>query len=116
MKVNLYVVVRDMAQATRFYTEVFQQQPAVVTPAYTGFNVNGTLYGLFDARYMPPISSGGNVVPNILVEDIDEEYERLKTLLPTFQSEIRENGPYRLFLLADPDGNMIEFYAERAVA
>lgn len=113
MKVNLYVVTKDMASATRFYSEVFQQQPAVVTPNYTGFSVNGTLYGLFDAEFMPPISVGGNVVPNIRVDDIDHEYERLKLLDPKFQSEIRENGPYRLFLLADPDGNVIEFYAER---
>lgn len=112
MKLNLYVLVRDMAQSVSFYEQVFQRPPVVQNPGFSAFALGDALYGLFDVANHPQPSFGSNVVPNIQVEDVDALYQRLSQMDSPFKSEIRVNGPYRLFLFADPDMNVIEFYAQ----
>jgi predicted enzyme related to lactoylglutathione lyase len=112
MKLNLYVLVRDMSCSTAFYRDVFQREPVIQTPGFTAFALGDALYGLFDAANHPQPVYGSNVVPNILVEDLDALYSRLKNLASPFHSEISANGPYRLFLFSDPDMNVIEFFAQ----
>ena len=115
MKLNLYVLVNDMDKAAAFYQDVFQQAPVMQSPGYTAFNLNGALYGLFNATHYPmPVQQGNNCTPNILVENIEAEHARIKALSPAFISDIQQNGPYRLFVFTDVDGTSLEFYAEPA--
>lgn len=115
MKLNVYVLVDDMDKAAAFYGDVFGGAPIMQTPGYTAFSLDGALYGLFNtANYPMPVQRGNNCTPNILVSDLDAEYARIKALNPAFISDIQQNGPYRLFVFTDTDGNSIEFYAETA--
>ncbi len=114
MRLNLYVIVNDMARAVDFYRQVFEREPVMQSERYSMFALDGGgLYGLFNrADYPSPVQAGNNVTPNLLVGDVNREYERLKGLPSPFRSELIQNGPYRLFVMADPDGNGIEFYSE----
>lgn len=115
MKLNLYVLVRDMDKAAAFYREVFGQPPVIASPGYTAFNIGGALYGLFNAANYPmPVQPGNTCTPNLLVENIDAEHARIAALKPAYQSPIQQNGPYRLFVFTDVDGTSIEFYSESA--
>lgn len=115
MKLNLYVLVSDMDKAAAFYRDVFSQPPVIASPGYTAFNVGGALYGLFNAANYPmPVQPGNTCTPNLLVDDIEAEHARIAALKPAYLSDIRQNGPYRLFVFTDVDGTSIEFYSESA--
>jgi predicted enzyme related to lactoylglutathione lyase len=115
MKLNLYVIVNDMPRAVTFYRQLFQREPAMTSDEYVTFDLDGALYGLFLAAVYPvPVAVGNNCVPNLYVDDIYAEYNRLLALPSAFRTEIRRNGPYELFLLADPDGTALEIYTQAA--
>ncbi|MDX2163565.1 MAG: hypothetical protein SF162_19780 [bacterium] len=112
MQLNLYLVVQNMDRAVDFYQGLFQKPPLMRSESYTTFDLNGALWGLFNAQHYPvPVQQGGQVVPNLLVSDIDAEHTRVAALNPAFITDIRANGPYRLFVISDPEGTPIELYA-----
>ena len=114
MKLNLYVLVDDMNRAVDFYKRLFGAEPVMHTPAYSMFNLSGSLYGLMSAHTYPqPIQRGNNVTPNILVEDIEATFAHAKAIgSPYVMESIVPNGPYRLFVCTDSEGNAIEFYSQ----
>src|SRR5438094_89441 len=109
-RLDIYVAVSDKDRAVDFYCRFFGAEPAVRTPTYTGFDLNGALFGLFSAdAYAPdhPLVRGNSAVPNILVEDIDAEHERVGAIGPKAIVPIFTVGTgYRGFVFADPDGNV----------
>ena len=111
VRLDLYVAVSDLEAARSFYESVFERAPAVTTENYMGFDVNGALFGLFrQDAYSVPLTRGNSAVPNILVSDIESESARIRALDPLRMTEITSTGPFRLFMFADPDGNVVEFY------
>ncbi len=62
------------------------------------------------AFYSHPLVVGNNCIPNVHVRDIDAEYERMKPLASKITDGVQNVGPFRLFMFADPDGNVLEFY------
>jgi lactoylglutathione lyase len=58
-----------------------------------------------------PIKYGNNVVLNFWVDDLNQEYERIRGIKIGRVSEIlfiNVASPYYCFMLQDPDGNQIE--------
>jgi len=107
----MYVAVTDMARAVAFYRHVFRLEPIRESDRYTAFAVGGVVFGLFNAAfYAQPLTLGNNCIPNVRVDDLDAEYERIKPLASKITDGIQHAGPFRLFMFADPDGNVLEFF------
>ena len=116
-RLDMYVGVSDMERATAFYRGLFRAEPVTRTENHTGFDLNGARFGLFrqDAYGSEhPLVRGNSTIANILVDDIDAEFERIRALKPRHMTDaIVTTGQVRLFLFADPDGNVIEGYADQ---
>jgi predicted enzyme related to lactoylglutathione lyase len=113
MKVNaLYVAAWDMDRATSCYADaIFQRRPAFTTERFAFFDIDGFLFGLFDARFAeeePRI--GANCVPTIEVEDADAVHGRLSEAgLETVMAPHTVEG-MRITQVKDSEGNVLEFY------
>ena len=112
----MYIVVRDMHAAREFYARLFERDPVLIDDRFSGFDLGGVLFGLFNAGdFSEAVDShglvfGNNCVPNIRVSFLDDLYARVQALEPPELTEVQTTGPYRLFQVQDADGNRVEFY------
>lgn len=119
---SLYVVVRDMGEARAFYGQLFERNPVLVDGRFSGFDLDGGLFGLLNAAsFGEPVDSteltyGNNCVGTIRVDDVDAEHARIVLLRPPEVTPIATAGSYRLFQVQDRDGNRVEFYEEGGAA
>lgn len=113
MEIGLYVAVGDLKRSKKFYSKVFAKDPDIESPNFVGFEISGGRFGLFlESAYAFPLERGNSTVPNIKVDDIEAEHARIKALQPSkMQDDIVSVGPTQLFMFADPDGNVIEFFS-----
>lgn len=112
MSLGVYVVVSDLKASKEFYAELFQKEPFVENDDFVGFDVSGSLFGIYtETAYSHPLTRGTSAIPYIRVSDLEQEYERVAKLAQTMvHDEIVQDGPIELFMFTDPDGNAIEFY------
>jgi lactoylglutathione lyase len=130
-----YLIVKDMEKSCEFYTAFFQEQPDRHCPGrFVVFNAGNTKLSLYNPEYDReliesgadlskhfnrtylenqniPVRYGNNVIINIGVSDLANEYERIKSLNIGEVSDIfyvNIAAPYWGFWLIDPDGNCIE--------
>ncbi|MCL1830618.1 MAG: VOC family protein [Oscillospiraceae bacterium] len=130
-----YLIVKDLAKSMAFYTTFLQTQPISYSPGrFIQYNFDNSRLALYNPDYdrrliaeftditrhfnLPYLESmktptryGNNVVLNFSVEDLKNEYERIKLLAIGEQSDyiyINVAAPYWCFWLRDPDGNCIE--------
>jgi catechol 2,3-dioxygenase-like lactoylglutathione lyase family enzyme len=115
---HVAVVTTDIERAARFYTEVlgFRETLRLET-THSGtiifVSLNGTQMELFGGGKPRHASEDENEVGythiTLLVDDVDAEFSRLKSLGVEFSLEPQaaESG-LRLAFLRDPDGNAIE--------
>lgn len=110
---GLFVVTDDMSESKEFYQKLFETEAYVDNGAFVGFNLSGNLFSLFSKdAFDHPLTRGNGVVPYIKVDDIFNEFERVKSLGATMvHEEVLEEGPIQLFMFKDPSGNPIEFYS-----
>jgi len=107
----LYVGVTDMNKSLNYYSKIFDREPVQREERFSMFDLGGAYFGLFNAAYDgEELWFGNNCVPNIQVEDIESEYNRIKNIASRVDEKIREAGGYRYFQFSDPDENLIEFY------
>ena len=113
-RMGAYVVSDDLDRAAGFYTALFGRAPEVRAPGLVGFDVAGGLYAVASrAMYAPGAVRGGNVAPYIKVADIDAWFRHVQAVAPerlVTKAVVRE-GPFAMIKVADPDGNVLEFYA-----
>ena len=110
-------IVDDVEAAVAFYTDLLGftvlSHPA---PAFADV-VRGRLRVLLSG----PQSSGARATPaeesgagrnriHLVVDDLDEQAERLRVAGVTFRSEVVEGPGGRQFLVADPAGNLVEVF------
>lgn len=113
MKVDsCYLAVRDRVRAEAFWKRVFDREPARENENFTFFDIDGFLFGLFDPASLDEgVRFGNNSVVCIRVDDADAEHARLsefaEVVLP-----LHSIRTYRVFQIADPEGNVVEFYSE----
>lgn len=88
----------------------------LIDDRFSGFDLDGVLFGLFNAAYFGEavdsrgLVFGNNCVPNIRVPALDSLYARVQALDPPELTKVQTTGPYRLFQVQDADGNRVEFY------
>jgi predicted enzyme related to lactoylglutathione lyase len=111
-KFGMYVVVSDLPRAAAFYEKVFQKAPYVSNDRFVGFDVAGGLYALFLTSASDiPRQRGNNAVPYLRVKNADTEFTRIKSLTPTIDTKVIQEGPLKLFRFSDLDGNVVEFFS-----
>jgi predicted enzyme related to lactoylglutathione lyase len=112
-KLGMYVIAADVNKSRQFYERLFQKPPYVVNDTFAGFDIAGGLYAVFAASAVDRKTDKGNsAVPYIRVKDAEREFERIKLLNVTMlDTKVLHEGPVKLFRIADPDGNVVEFFS-----
>ncbi len=109
---SAYISVRDRQRAEAYWKRVFSAEPVIRNETFTFFDVGGFLFGLFDPSAVDEeVRMGNNCVLNIHVEDADAEEVRLREF-SEIVIPIHSVGRYRVFQVADTEGNVVEFYSE----
>lgn len=110
--VGLYVVVDNMNEAKQFYSQVFETAPAIDNGDFVGFSLGGNLFSLFaKTSFEHDLQKGNNVVPYIRVNNIEQEFSRVKALgAGLVHDHVLDEDQIKLFMFTDPSGNPIEFY------
>lgn len=113
-RMGLYVVSTDMERSEAFYTAVFGQPAEVKFPGFIGFGIAGGLFAVVDRdTFAPQARTGQNVVPYLSVGDIRQAFEHVEAAAPgaILPPGLIEEEAISLFKVADPDGNVLEYYA-----
>ncbi|GAA1932101.1 VOC family protein [Brevibacterium antiquum] len=111
---NLFLIyVTDTERATKFYSDLFDMEPVMITPRYVPFSVApGVLFALWSggaealAEHPPRTSEVGLMIPGAAsaVDSLFAEWAKKGVAVV--------NEPYdavfgRTFVITDPDGNLI---------
>ncbi|MCI9386257.1 MAG: VOC family protein [Lachnospiraceae bacterium] len=133
---SIYLIAKDFEKSISFYKALFEKDVhAQNKTRFAVFDTNGLWLAIMNGRFdvehpdevlkkgercalydnMEPImgtANCGKVVINLNTEDLQAEYERIKSLdIGTNLTKIRyinAGRPYYYFCLKDPDGNTIE--------
>lgn len=107
---SLYLCVKDMNRAIRFYEEFFEQPVSVRDTVYSVFDINGFRLGLFAYREMNEQHTfGSNCLPSIEVETIDVLKSKLINLKIVFP--LTQIGANWVAEFEDSEGNPVEITA-----
>ena len=113
MKINinsLYICVKDMKRAIRFYEALFEQPVTENDDVYSVFDVNGFRFGLFAYEKMKEDHSfGSNCLPSISFgnrEVLEHKLSGIEICFPL----TRINGNW-VAEIVDSEGNHIEVTA-----
>jgi lactoylglutathione lyase len=140
---STYLIVKDMQKSIEFYEKLLNMRvSAQAYNRWAQFNFDGKCIALYNCDYDTQmlerkmdlgfhynkqyikyfkersISYGNNMVLNFWVENLNDEYSRVKALSIGEVSEIMYvniSSPYYFFVLDGPDGNTIEITGYYAV-
>lgn len=111
---SLYLCVKDMNRAIRFYEQFFEQPVSVRDTVYSVFNIGGFRLGLFAYREMNEQHTfGSNCLPSIEVENIHVLKSKLVNLKIIFP--LTQIGANWVAEFEDSEGNPIEITAPVSV-
>ncbi len=111
---GLYVLVEDVGKSVAFYEALFGKSPQIRTPALVGFDVSGGLFGIVDrASYGKGSTFGNSARAYIKVANIEKAFAHGQAMAAEGieQPGIVTEGPFSFFRIADPDGNVLEFFS-----
>ena len=107
---SLYLCVKDMDRAIKFYEELFEQQVTERDDIYSVFDVNGFRLGLFAyEKKNEQHTFGSNCLPSISVESLEYMKEKLNGKEICFPITRIGNNWVAEFI--DTEGNHIEITA-----
>lgn len=106
LRTTIYKV-KDLKEATKWYTKAFHTEPYFNEPFYVGFNIAGYELGLLPEAN-PPATKTENVMSYWGVNNVEEEYQRFLDLGAT-ECEKPHNvgGEIVVGAVKDPWGNVI---------
>lgn len=104
---SLYLCVKDMERAIKFYESFFEKEVTERDDIYSVFDINGFRMGLFAYEKMKEKHTyGSNCLPSISVENIDVMKRKIEGLELCFPlTRIRDNWVAEF---VDSEGNHIE--------
>jgi predicted enzyme related to lactoylglutathione lyase len=106
---SLYVCVKDMERAIKFYESLLGLKVAERSEVYSVFDINGFRYGLFANEKMNETKRwGNNCLPSLEVNNIDMIMERLEQLNCEIVFPLTIIGENRVLEFTDSEGNDIE--------
>ena len=107
---SLYICVKDMKRAVKFYESFFDMPVTEYDEIYSVFDINGFRFGLFAYRKMNEEHTfGSNCLPSIGVENVDILKEKIAGKEICFPlTRIKGNWVAEF---VDSEGNHIEITA-----
>ncbi|SMX95578.1 MULTISPECIES: VOC family protein [Brevibacterium] len=111
---NLFLIyVTDVERATKFYSDLFEMEPDMLTPRYVPFTVApGVLFALWSggaqslAHNPPRTSEVGLMIPGT-ASAVDSLFEEWMGKGVTVIDEPYDEVFGRTFVIADPDSNLV---------
>jgi catechol 2,3-dioxygenase-like lactoylglutathione lyase family enzyme len=116
--VSLRVITDDIQRLVQFYERVTGLAARWSTEDFAEITTSSFTLALASQRTMALFGAGAahaadnhSVIIEFLVEDVDQEYEKLKEVINEFVLEPKTQ-PWgnRSLLFRDPDGNLINFF------
>lgn len=107
---SLYLCVRDMDRAVRFYEDFFETKAAVRDEIYSVFLIDGFRLGLFAFEKMGEEHSfGSNCLPSVSVDSLEALKVKIRNLELCFPlTRIKDNWVVEF---VDSEGNHVELTA-----
>lgn len=107
---SLYLCVKDMDRAIKFYENFFEQKVFINDPIYSIFNINGFRLGLFAYQKMNEQHTfGSNCIVSLEVSSLEILTAKIKNLELCFPlTKIKNNWVVEFI---DSEGNHIELTA-----
>ena len=107
---SLYLCVKDMDRAVKFYADFFEQRVTKKDDIYSVFDINGFRLGLFAFEKMNENHTfGSNCLPSIAVDNVKIINDKIKNLEVCFP--LTRIGSNWVVELIDSEGNHIELTA-----
>lgn len=108
---NLFLIyVTDVERSTRFYCDLFDIEPVMVTPRYVPFEVApGVLFALWSGRSdsVSADNPRSSEVGLMVAANIDDVFAEWSAKGVTVVEAPHDEVFGRTFVVADPDGNLI---------
>jgi predicted enzyme related to lactoylglutathione lyase len=109
---SVYVSVKDMDRATKFYENLFGREADKNDPRYSEFQFENITFGLYSPDFDgAKITWGENCVVNFEISDAQVEYDRIKEFALEIDDEIMDLPQMYLFQFKDTEGNILEVYS-----
>lgn len=106
---SLYVCVKDMERAIKFYENLLGQSVAERSNIYSVFDIKGFRYGLFANDKMNENKIwGNNCLPSLEVNNIDLIMKRLEELNCQIVFPLTTIGKNKVLEFVDSEGNALE--------
>lgn len=120
MNLNGICLITDNFKGLKEFYENILRDKAEADEDYAAFSIRGAKFSIFSKRAMENMvpdcreeAGYGNCVVEFEVEDVDKEYILLKEKAVVFvKSPTTQPWGIRSVWFRDPDGNLINFYAE----
>lgn len=110
---SLYICVKDMERAIRFYEKFFQQSVYKKDPMFSIFDLKGFRFCLFDnSKANEKVFWGDNCLPSFEVNNINKLIEKIKMLEAEIVFPLTKIGDHWVLEFKDCEGNDIEFYCK----
>ena len=110
-RMGTYIAVEDMETTTAFYETLFGYPPMISLEKFVAFDVAGGTFAIASkAKYAPDAQVGSGSVPYIQVTDLETLRDTFSDRLNRDLPEIIEEPGINLLKLADPEGQLIEFF------
>ena len=118
---GICIVTRDVGRLHDFYRDVLQVD-SEGEDIFIAFSTKGAKLSLFAEQGMEQMAPGsmkgaghGGYALEFEVEDVDREYERLTEMnIPIVKPPTTQPWGLRSVWFRDPDGNIVNFYANVA--
>ena len=118
---GICIVTRDVGRLHDFYRDVLQVD-SEGEDIFIAFSTKGAKLSLFAEQGMEQMAPGsmkgaghGGSALEVEVEDVDREYERLTEMnIPIVKPPTTQPWGLRSVWFRDPDGNIVNFYANVA--
>lgn len=120
---SIRIISKDIKAAVAFYEQVIGITSTWYTEDFAELSTDSITIAIGSTRTMQLFSEGltdfagtKSTIIEFLVKNVDEEYERIKNIVPEITQE-PTTMPWgnRSLLFCDPDGNMINFFTPVSV-
>lgn len=113
-RLGLYVLSTDLERSETFYTRLFGAAPKVRTEVFMGYDIAGGLFAVVSKQaFAPEANLGASTIPYLKVADLDAAHRHVQAVAPDaiLAPGVITEGPISLLKIADPDGNIVEYFA-----
>lgn len=117
---NVRIITDDVPALTHFYHTVLGIKPVAYSEDYTELETSSCTLAIGSSRSMAMYGAGAarpasnyTAILEFQVEDLDKEFARLKSVVEKYELEpTTQPWGNRSMLFRDPDGNLINFFAQ----